>query len=474
MLNTTLTFSKDLIDELECIIMEPGRFMQVGIYQKDWEKSKNLLEKIKPVSIIIMGNEFNNLSELRRLLHDIRDLYLNSMKIREPLIAIDQEGGNVVRLKELSYSPGNFALSRLNNTNFSYYSGMITGYELKELGFHWDLAPVVDVMNNSDNYIVMERSFGSDVLKVAEYASLFTKGLQEYGISATGKHFPGHGSVLEDSHSYLPIDKRSKFSIENTMYPFIKIMNDGIKSIMMSHIIYEAFDNNKPASLSEKWYQYVRKFLGYNGVIITDSLDMKAISNNFTPEEIAHDAFTGGADILECVDPDLALEIHEYLMKVENENKNRIERIESLYLNPTSNVRPPSEIMEWISVSAPMWFRKVILDKNKNIAVVNLLPYKYINDVIEDIKGKLAELGLSIKDDLSKADQLIIIGKNLHITGKQSQIYEICNGKRCIYINTGVPVDIGLINDPIGYISAGGEKEENILASIYSALGFYL
>jgi len=454
--------------------MESGRFMQVGIYRDDWEKSKNFLEKIKPVSIIIMGNEFNDLSELRKLLHDIRDLYVNNMKIREPLIAIDQEGGNVVRLRDLSYSPGNFALSRLDNPNFSYYSGMITGYELKELGFHWDLAPVVDVMNNSDNYIVMERSFGSDVLKVAEYASLFSRGLQEYGISATGKHFPGHGSVIDDSHLYLPIDKRSKLSIENTMYPFIKIMNDGIKSIMMSHIIYEVFDNNRPASLSEKWYQYVRKFLRYNGVIITDSLDMKAISNNFTPEEIAHDAFMGGADILECVDPDLAIEIHECLMKLKNENGNKMERVESLYLNSVSNVKPPNDIMEWISASSPVWLRKVILDKNKVISIVNLLPYKYVNKIIDNIKCKLANLGLNITDDFNNTDQIIIIGKNLHISGENSQIYEICNGKRCTYINTGVPVDTGLIKEPIGYISAGGEKEENILASIYSVLGFYL
>ena len=108
--------------------MDSGRFMQIGIYPNDIEKSKSLLRKIKPVSVIIMGNEFSNLEELKLLIKTINDLYTKEFKIKEPLLAIDQEGGNVSRLREINYSPGNYLLGKFDNPKFTYYAGMATGY----------------------------------------------------------------------------------------------------------------------------------------------------------------------------------------------------------------------------------------------------------------------------------------------------------------------------------------------------------
>jgi beta-glucosidase-like glycosyl hydrolase len=119
--------------------MESGRLMQVGLLHGDREGSRKLLEKIKPVSIIIMSDDFKNLEDLSELIEWIKNLYIKEFKLREPLIAVDQEGGNVARIREINYPPSNYALGLIDNENISYYSGAITGKELHDLGFHWDL-----------------------------------------------------------------------------------------------------------------------------------------------------------------------------------------------------------------------------------------------------------------------------------------------------------------------------------------------
>ena len=455
--------------------MDSGRFMQIGIYPNDIEKSKSLLRKIKPVSVIIMGNEFSNLEELKLLIKTINDLYTKEFKIKEPLLAVDQEGGNVARLREINYSPGNYLLGKFDNPKFTYYAGMATGYELKKLGFHWNLAPVLDVMNNSDNYIVMERSFGDNPAKVALHGYNFIQGLQKYGVSATSKHFPGHGSVMEDSHVTLPVDKRSWDSILNTMYPFIKSIEAGVKSIMMTHIVFRSFDTDYPVSLSKKWHTFLREDLNFKGVIISDSMDMKAIRNNYNPEEIAKLSSAAGADVIECVDPDLALDIYESLKKDSSDNSSRLRRIENLYIENASKIRPPPEVMEWISSRAPTWFKELKLDPNSIIQIFNLSPSKYMIPILERIANDLKSIGVNVilSQEEQTPSQIIFVGKNLHINGNYKKINELCKGKKCVYLSTSVPVDTGLLNEEIGYINSGGDKYENIKASIYSIIDFY-
>ena len=455
--------------------MDSGRFMQIGIYPNDMEKTKSLLRKIKPVSVIIMGNEFSNLEELNGLIKMINEFYMKELKLKEPLIAVDQEGGNVARLRDINYSPGNYLLGKLDNPKFTYYAGMATGYELKNLGFHWNLAPVLDVINNTDNYIVMERSFGDNPAKVAAHGYNFILGMQEYGVAATSKHFPGHGSVMEDSHVTLPVDRRPMQSILNTMYPFIKSIEAGVKSIMMTHIVFQSFDVDYPASLSKKWHDFLRNDLNFRGIIISDSMDMKAIRNNFNPREIAKLSFAAGVDVIECVDPDLALEIHENLENDLSDNSSRLMRIEDLYIKNTSKVRPPPEVMEWISSRAPTWFKELKLDPNFPIQIYNLSPSKYMVPILERIVNDLKSNGMEafISQDEGASKQVILVGKNLHINGNFKKINDLCKGKRCVYLSTGVPVDTGLLTEEIGYINSGGDKYENIKASIYSILGFY-
>lgn len=454
--------------------MESGRFMQIGLYQDDLDKSRKILEKIKPVSVIIMGREFSSLRELEELIKWIKSLYIKEFKIREPLIAVDQEGGNVARVREINYPPGNFALGYRNDEHFSYYSGAITGDELHKLGFHWDLAPVLDVLSNKENASVLERSFGEYVEKVSRNGIAFIRGLQDFGISATAKHFPGNGSVIDDPHEKLPRDRRSMDSVLNTMLPFRQAVDAGVKSIMVSHVSFDAIDPERPASLSVEVYKIVRKDLKFGGLVITDSLDMGAVIRNFSPAEIVKNAFTG-ADVLECVNPDLADEIHQHLVNVQSDNSSREERVNSLYIQRSAAYAPPPELMKSISFTFPRWVRRLLLDPGREIHIHYTGSTVYMTGIVENVKRRLEELGIKVnefREDMV-GEQIIIIGKNLHLNGKYVYVNKICRNNSCVFIGTGIPYDSEMLESNIGYIASMGEKYENILSSIYAILGWH-
>lgn len=454
--------------------MPYSRFIQMGLPLND-EESFALLRKIAPVSIIIMGHEFKQLDELQSMIKRINNLYKKEIGIREPLIAIDQEGGNVARLRQIDYSPGNYALGYFNDPKITRYFGRRTGYELRRLGFHWDLAPVLDVLGNYENYIVMERSFSHDPHIVSVHGSEFIKGLQEYGISATAKHFPGHGQVIKDSHVELPVDNREFDSVKNTLYPFKRAIEEGVKSIMMSHVLVKALDSELPVSLSSKWYAFLRKEMGYDGLIVTDSLDMKAISKNFSPFEIARNAYNAGADILECVDPLLASEISENMTKFENKDSDRLRRIDALYMEPSIYVEPPTEISTSFSFNSPIWKRRVIFDQNMPVAIKNFLTAKHSEDFVDKLISRLNLMHIKAEKyhEGFAGDQVIFIAKNMHLNGKFREINSICNSKRCVVVGTGIPIDYPTLNEGIGYIASMGEKYENILSSVFKIFNLF-
>ncbi|MGC9204163.1 MAG: glycoside hydrolase family 3 N-terminal domain-containing protein [Thermoplasmata archaeon] len=455
--------------------MESGRLMQVGLLHGDREGSRKLLEKIKPVSIIIMSDDFKNLEDLSELIKWIKNLYIKEFKLREPLIAVDQEGGNVARIREINYPPSNYALGLIDNENTSYYSGAITGKELHDLGFHWDLAPVIDVLSNKENASVLERSFGEYVDKVSRNGAAFIRGLQDFGISATAKHFPGNGSVVEDPHEKLPRDRRGIDSVRNTMAPFIRAAEEGVRSIMVSHVAFDAIDEGIPSSLSKKVYKIIRDEMRYGGLVITDSLDMKAISDNFSPGEIVRNSFLNGADILECVDPYLAENIYDHLKNLGSSGIE--ERLNSLYLERKRKYDPPEEIMFSLSFSVPKWLRKRIMDPSEDIFIYYAGKTSYMRAIISRVMVRLRNIGISVSpmeiEDEKKGANIIIIGKNLHLNGRYAEINRLCSRNSCVFINTGIPYDSPLLDGNIGYVAALGDKYENIISSIYAILGFH-
>jgi beta-N-acetylhexosaminidase len=228
------------------------------------------------------------------------------------LLSIDQEGGIVTRLQSGTDMPGNMALGATRSKELAWKVGLSIGEELHALGINMNLAPVLDVNNNPDNPVIGVRSFGEDPELVAELGVSYIKGLQDTGIAATAKHFPGHGDTAVDSHLGLPEVPHDRDRLQKVeLYPFQKAMEAGIDAIMTAHVTFPKVDETKvisqkdgteialPATLSYKVLtELMRKEMGFNGVIITDAMNMKAITDHFGPVDAAVKAVRAGADIV--------------------------------------------------------------------------------------------------------------------------------------------------------------------------------
>lgn len=228
------------------------------------------------------------------------------------LMTIDQEGGIVTRLQSGTDMPGNMALGAARSPEISYNVGNAIGEELASLGINMNFAPVMDVNNNPDNPVIGVRSFGEDPQLVADLGVAYTKGLQEAGVAATAKHFPGHGDTAVDSHLGLPEVPHDKERLKEVeLYPFQKAMEAGIDAIMTAHVTFPKIDGTKaisqktgeeiaiPATLSYKVLtELMREEMGYEGVITTDAMNMKAIADHFGPVDAAIRAVKAGTDIV--------------------------------------------------------------------------------------------------------------------------------------------------------------------------------
>ncbi len=462
--------------------MRPGLFIQSGLRGYEREESFKALSKFLPGSIVLTKKDFQGQSDLVALIKAITRLYTIDKDVNKPYFALDQEGGNVVRLDWLNYNPSNAFLGRINNLKLTEYVGSITGFELRNLGIDWNLAPVLDLFNPY-NQVVLERSFSADPAIVAYHGTAYIDGLQKRGVAATAKHFPGHGGVIGDSHLLLPIDSRGYSSIVNDMYPFKLAIANNVRSVMLSHVDYSSLDSTYPASLSKRIYEVLRNDLNFNGVAITDSLNMKAVSSNFTVKEIASLASRGGADVLECVELDTATELSDYLdMRDEHESANRIQN-----LIPDNNQRfkPPDEILMASAILGSECLRcNETLDPDKPTSLI------FLDETRETIVGeaqsslhlvakKLNSLSFNIKyytsETLSEipasTTQSIIIGRNEHLKNRIAIIESLSKKSKTIFIGTSVATDIGIIPSEIGYISTLSSKMDNIMGALYKAFG---
>lgn len=185
-----------------------------------------------------------------------------------------------------------------------YNLGYEIGKQCAQIGVHINFAPVADVNNNPENPVIHDRSFGDDPIKVARLANLYAQGLQDAGIIACAKHFPGHGDVNVDSHEELPMLNHARSRLDSLeLIPFKNLINAGISAVMMAHLEIPVFDarTHRPSSLSSSVVtQLLKKELDFQGLTITDGLGMKAITNHYKPGELELEAFLAGNDILLC------------------------------------------------------------------------------------------------------------------------------------------------------------------------------
>ena len=214
------------------------------------------------------------------------------------VIAIDQEGGSVVRAVSLPQAPGAMALGAAGDEALAERVGAGVARGLRHLGINWNFAPVLDVNNNPANPVIGERSFGADPLLVARLAGAWMRGAAAQGVACCGKHFPGHGDTRTDSHHALPVVDKPLAALEALeLLPF-RVLAPDAPSLMTAHIIYPQIDPEHPATLSRPLLTgLLRERIGYHGVVITDALLMKAVHDRYGHGRAAVLALQAGADM---------------------------------------------------------------------------------------------------------------------------------------------------------------------------------
>lgn len=222
------------------------------------------------------------------------------------LLSLDQEGGRVTRITGGTDFPGNMALGASRAVDKAYLTGSVIGTEIRAIGANMDLAPVLDVNNNPDNPVIGVRSFGEQANLASQMGLAYSGGLRNSGVVATGKHFPGHGDTSVDSHTGLPIVTYD-FETLDTVHgkPFRDAIAGGLPAIMTAHIVVTCLDSDRPATLSPAVINgYLRSNLGFDGVVMTDSMGMAGITSGYTIEQASVMAVQAGVDIM-ALPPDL-------------------------------------------------------------------------------------------------------------------------------------------------------------------------
>ena len=260
---------------------------------------------------ILMENNYGTLAETRKFVQTLQD------KSKHPLIiATDQEGGLVQRLTKITDRvptniPDMYRLGKTNDDVLAKEVGRVMAEEMRVIGINVDFAPDADVFLNPQNQVIGTRSFSEKPEVVAKMSLALTQGMEENGVVATYKHFPGHGDTATDSHLNLPIINRTREDLDKVdLVPFKNAIDNGAKVIMSGHIaLPKVTGNNDPATLSKQILtDLLRDELGYTGLIVTDGMNMGALVNNYPEDEIYYRAIAAGADMLVLpAHPDLAI-----------------------------------------------------------------------------------------------------------------------------------------------------------------------
>ena len=262
---------------------------------------KSALETVKPGGFILFKENITTYDATLKLIKEIKDMSNIPM-----FISIDQEGGNVQRLlalqdKEVSNIPYMYNVGLTDNELIAKEVGQVIAEELRVFGINMDFAPSIDILSNPNNTVIGKRSFGSNSEIVSKMGLALANSLLENGIVPVYKHFPGHGDTYTDSHVSLPIINKSKEELYNLeLIPFINAINNGAKVIMIGHLAVPSITgDNTPASLSKILItDFLKNELNYDGIITTDALNMKALTNYYSQEEIYVKVVEAGVDIL--------------------------------------------------------------------------------------------------------------------------------------------------------------------------------
>ena len=292
---------------------------------------ENVLTNYNPGGFILFKSNIATFNQTQQFLNDIK----NATNIKS-MISVDQEGGRVQRLDErvgFKKYPPMSEIGKTMDERIAFELGVKMGAELKSIGVDMDMAPVLDIFSNPQNKVIADRAFGTNGEIVKKMAFAYADGLKTENIIAVGKHFPGHGDTSKDSHIDLPIIEKDLETLKQLeLIPFIEAVNKKLPGLMVAHIAVPKITKDAtPSSLSKIMISdLLKNDIGYNGLIMPDSLKMKALTNYFTNEDIYLRCIEAGNDFV--LMPQDIKEAYETIYRKVNEgiiSETRIE--ESVY-----------------------------------------------------------------------------------------------------------------------------------------------
>ena len=286
-----------------------------------------------PAGAVLFGRNIESTGQVAELLRELRGLW--PAEGPTPLLAVDQEGGAVRRLKspqvpEFIPLPTARQVAASGDMETTREAGRLTAMQLAALGFNMNFAPVLDVDSNPNNPVIGARSFGSTPTVVAQHGRAFVEGSLDGGVLPCIKHFPGHGDTDTDSHLALPRLHHPRERLEAIeLAPFREAMGWHISAIMTAHVVFSALDDQWPATLSDRVLPtLLRTEMGYDGVVISDDLEMKAIADHHDPDTVARRGLDATVDLfLVCEHLDLAAAIRDGLRAAEGSSHARARQV---------------------------------------------------------------------------------------------------------------------------------------------------
>ncbi len=280
--------------------------------------TEQLIRDCQVGGIILFSRNYESPEQLFQLVQDLQNLAKEVSPDWPLFISVDQEGGKVARLTEpFTKFPEAGCLGIADSHELAYRLGTALGRELSSIGINMNYAPVLDINTNPDNPIIGMRALSSDPLRAGVLGLALLNGMQDHGVLAVGKHFPGHGDTTQDSHLELPTVDRDRATLEQIeLAPFSQCIQNGLKAIMTAHVVYPAWDKKLPGTFSERILKKIlRGQLQFDGLVISDDLEMKAIEDQYEFDKLAGMGVWAGLDIfMVCNNPDRVRILHESLM----------------------------------------------------------------------------------------------------------------------------------------------------------------
>ncbi len=290
----------------QLFMVTPEQITGTDVVTRAGETTQNALSEYPVGGLIYFAQNLEDPDQTKEMLSNTRSYIENTCGI-SPFLAVDEEGGRIVRIA----SNDSFGVDKVSSMSTigktkdpakAYSAGETIGRYMSDLGFNLDFAPVADVLGEPKSSVIGDRSFGSDPELVSQLALQFAAGLQDNGVTACYKHFPGHGSVPGDTHeTTVKLDKSREDLYSYDLVPFQSAVEGGARMIMASHVSFpEITKDELPASLSHVMLtEILREDMGYDGVVITDAFNMAAVTDLYQdPGEAAVTAINAGADII--------------------------------------------------------------------------------------------------------------------------------------------------------------------------------